>query len=217
MNDKKQWGESSSLVAKILKGENRYYQEVTITTVEGECPYGHKEGEIFKVTALNSDGLCGSLFKAIHAPIVTLHYGGSLLWEKDPDCFRGVCPEREKVRVEVRRLEQKKPVRLKTKPPFKNMTGKEFPALDKYRVMVEVLDIAHRCYWGHRVGDRFEVDPFNVGGACGFLYGQLYHFISTLLTGATPAWASQEHTVTAVCPDTYDQLSFRMVLEERKN
>jgi len=82
MNEKRQWDEKNEMVAKILKGENRYYQEVTITKVTGECPYGHKEGEQYRATALNSDGLCGSLYKAIHASLVTLHYGGSLLWEK---------------------------------------------------------------------------------------------------------------------------------------
>jgi len=215
MNEKKEWNETNNYAAKILKGENRYYQEVTITKVTGVCPYGHKEGEKYRVTALNSDGLCGSLFKAIHTSIVTLHYGGYLLWEKSPDTFKGLCPETGKVQVEVKRFEQKKPTRLKTRPSFKDMTGRGFPTLDKYRVMVEVLDIAKMCYWGHKVGDRFEVDPFNVGEACGFLYGQFYHFISTLLAGATPAWATQEHSVTAVCPDPYDQLSFRLSLEER--
>jgi uncharacterized repeat protein (TIGR04076 family) len=215
MEEKREWDEADNIVTKILKGENRYNQEITITRVEGECPYGHKGGDKFRVTALNCDGLCGSLFKAVHTSITTLHYGGSLLWEKDQDTFTGICPEMGRVQVECTRSEQKKPTLLKTKPPFKDMTGKGFPALDKYRVMVEVLDIAKRCYWGHRVGDRFEVDPFNVGGACGFLYGQLYHFIQTLLTGATPAWAAQEHSVTAVCPDTYDQLAFRLSLEER--
>lgn len=215
MEEKREWDEADNIVAKILKGENLYYQEVTITRIEGECPYGHKEGDKFRVTALNCDGLCGSLFKNIHASIVTLHYGGSLLWEKDPDTFTGFCPERGRVQVACKRFAQEKPVRLKTKPPFKDMTGKGFPTLDKYRVKAEVLDIAKRCYWGHKVGDAFEVDPFNVGGACGFLYGQFYHFIQTLLAGATPAWATQEHSVTAVCPDTYDQLAFRLFLEER--
>jgi uncharacterized repeat protein (TIGR04076 family) len=215
MKEKREWDEDDNIVAKILKGENRYSQEVTITRVEGACPYGHKEGDTFRVTALNCDGLCGSLFKNIHASIVTLHYGGSLLWEKDSDAFTGFCPEGGRVQVACTRFEQEKPVRLKTKPLFKDMTGKGFPALDKYRVKAEVLDIAKMCYWGHKVGDVFEVDPFNVGGACGFLYGQFYHFIQTLLAGATPAWATQEHSVTAVCPDTYDQLAFRLFLEER--
>jgi uncharacterized repeat protein (TIGR04076 family) len=215
MDEKKQWSEDEPIAEKILKGENRYAQEVTITRVSGRCPYGHREGETFKVTALNSDGLCGSLYKAIHTSLTTLHYGGSILWEPHPDVFTAVCPENGMVQVSVRRFEQSKPRRLKTRPPFKDMTGKGFPSLDRYRIMVEVLDIARRCYWSHRAGDRFEVDPFNVGGACGFLYSQLYPFIPTLLSGATPAWAGQEHSVTAVCPDTYDQLSFRLYREER--
>jgi uncharacterized repeat protein (TIGR04076 family) len=215
VDEKKQWSEDEPIVAKILNGENRYAQEVTITRVSGRCPYGHAKGETFTVTALNSDGLCGSLYKSMHASLSTLHYGGSILWEKNPDAFGAVCPEQSMVEVSVRRFEQIKPVRLKTRPPFKDMTGKGFPSLDRYRIMVEVLDIAKRCYWSHREGDRFEVDPFNVGGACGFLYSQLYPFIPTLLSGATPAWAGQEHSVTAVCPDTYDQLAFRLYREER--
>ena len=133
---------------------------------------------------------------------------GAVIWQL-------MFPEKGMVAVSVKRFEQIKPRRLKTRPPFKDMTGKGFPSLDRYRIMVEVLDIARRCYWSHRAGDRFEVDPFNVGGACGFLYSQLYPFIPTLLSGATPAWAGQEHSVTAVCPDTYDQLAFRLYREER--
>jgi uncharacterized repeat protein (TIGR04076 family) len=213
--EKKEWDEGNNIVAQILKGENRYYQEVTITKVDGECPYGHKRGEKFKLTALNSDGLCGSLYKAIHASVVALHYGGSVLWEKNPDTFTGSCPEMGHVAVKVKRFEQEKPVIVKRKTPYRDMIGKGFPALDKYKVFVEVLDIARKCYWGHRVGQKFEVDPFNVGGACGLLYSQLYPFIQTLLSGATPVWAGAEHSVTALCPDPYDQLSFRLYLEER--
>ena len=53
MNETKGWSDTDNIVAKILKGENRFYEEVTITKVTGECPYGHKEGEQFQVTALN--------------------------------------------------------------------------------------------------------------------------------------------------------------------
>jgi uncharacterized repeat protein (TIGR04076 family) len=215
IEEKKEWNESDNIVAKILKGENCYYQEVTITGITGDCPYGHREGEKYKVTALNSDGLCGSLYKTIHASITALHYGGSILWEKDKDAFTGICPEMGRVQVKVKRFEQEKPVIVKTRPPMKDMTGKAFPAIDNYRVFVEVLDIARKCYWGHGVGQKFEVDPFNVGVTCGLLYSQLYPFIQTLLSGATPAWAGAEHSITAVCPDPYDQLSFRLFLEKR--
>jgi uncharacterized repeat protein (TIGR04076 family) len=70
IEEKKEWDESDNIVAKILKGENRYYQEVTIAGITGDCPYGHREGEKYKVTALNSDGLCGSLYKTIHAAMM---------------------------------------------------------------------------------------------------------------------------------------------------
>jgi len=215
MNEQREWDESDNIVAKILKGENRYCQEVTIKRIGGDCPFGHREGEKYRVTALNSDGLCGSLYKALHPYIVTLHYGGSIVWEKSGDSFTGACPESGKVEVKVKRFEQEKPVIVKTRKPPKDMTGKGFPVIDKYKVIVEVLDIARKCYWGHRRGQKFEVDPFNVGVTCGFLYSQLYPFIQTLLSGATPSWAAEAHSVSAVCPDPYDQLSFRLYLEER--
>ena len=37
-------------VRKITEAENRYYQEITITNVQGECPYGHVAGDVFRVT-----------------------------------------------------------------------------------------------------------------------------------------------------------------------
>ena len=69
---------ANDFVANILKTVNRYYQEVTITKVSGDCPYGHQEGEKYRVTSVNHDGMCGALYHAIHAPIVTLHYGGGV-------------------------------------------------------------------------------------------------------------------------------------------
>jgi uncharacterized repeat protein (TIGR04076 family) len=215
MQDEQTSNELNEYAANVLKAENRYYQEVTITSVTGDCPYGHKVGEKFKVTAMNSDGICGSLLKAIFSPIITLHYGGSILWEKSPDVFKGSCPEMGKVQVEIRRVTQEEPTLLKIPFQSKDMIGKGFPSLDKYRVMVEVRDIAVNCYWGHKIGDKFEVDPFNVGGACCFLYTQLYPYIHVLLSGATPPWAMDEHTVVGECPDTYDRLCYRLFLEER--
>ena len=93
-------------VRKITEAENRYYQEITITNVQGGCPYGHVAGDVFRVTNCNNDGLCGALYKAIHSQIITMHYGGSLPWEETPDTFRGLCPEMGKVRVSVKRIER---------------------------------------------------------------------------------------------------------------
>ena len=73
---------SDEAIANIGKIINRYYQEVTITKVNGNCPYGHREGEKYRVTSMNHDGLCGSLYHTIHAPVTTLHYGLKF-WHKN--------------------------------------------------------------------------------------------------------------------------------------
>jgi len=215
MSEESQSNELEEAMAAILRAEDRYYQEVTITGIQGECPYGHQVGDQFKVTGMNSGNICGSLLQVLLGRIVTLHYGGSLLWEKDPNGFEGVCPEAGKVQVKVRRVEQEEPTLLKVPFIFKDMIGKGYPLLDKYKLMVEVQDIAVNCYWGHKVGDIFEVDPFNVGGACSLLYGQMYSYIHVLLTGASPPWAFDEHTVIGDCPDSYDRLKFKLQLQER--
>ncbi len=215
MSDDNQSNELEDALAAILQAENRYYQEVTITSVQGECPYGHKAGDQFKVTGMNSGNICGSLLQVILGRIVTLHYGGSLIWEKDPNGFEGSCPEAGKVQVRVCRKEQEEPTLLKVPFVFKDMVGKGYPLLDKYKMMVEVQDIAVNCYWGHKVGDIFEVDPFNVGGACCLLYGQMYPYIHVLLSGAHPPWSFDEHTVIGDCPDSYDRLNFKLYLQER--
>jgi uncharacterized repeat protein (TIGR04076 family) len=212
-NDTEQ--EMQDAAQQVLLVENTYYQEVTITGVNGACPYGHRVSDQFKVTAMNSDGICGSLLESIMFPITSLHYGGAILWERDPDTARGWCPEGGKVQVEIRRKRQKERTLLKTPCRFKNMTGKGYAALDKYKVFVEVRDIAINCYWGHKIGDVFEIDPFNVGGACCLLYTQLYPYMHVLLAGTSPPWAWDEHTIMGECPDTYDRLAYRLFVQER--
>jgi uncharacterized repeat protein (TIGR04076 family) len=207
--------ELSEAELSVLEAENRYYQEVTITGVSGECPYGHKEGDQFKITTMNSDGICGALLKSLFFPLTVLHYGGSILWEDNGQMSSGYCPEKGKVRVAIKRVSRQEKSLLKTTCQMKDMTGKGYPLIDKYRTFVEVRDIAVNCYWGHKIGDIFEVDPFNVGGACCFLYAQLYPYIHVLLSGTAPPWAWDEHTVMGECPDTYDRLAYRLFLKER--
>ncbi len=206
--------EFQDFVTRVNQTEHRYYQEVTIAKVLGPCPYGHKEGDTYRVTNCNSDGLCGALYAAIHPSIVTLHYGGSLPWEKDADAYRRVCPEMN-VEVSVRRFEKGDFNMFRTESPLKDMTGKGFPAIDKYRAFIEVLDVEHNCAWGHEKGHRFEVDPFNVGKACGFLYGGIYQFLNLYFAGVDLPWEMEERAMCSACPDTYNVVSFRLVMEER--
>jgi uncharacterized repeat protein (TIGR04076 family) len=207
---------TNDFVKKFIEAENRYYQKVTIVKVRGECPYGHKQGEIYRVTNCNNDGLCGSLYKAMHSSIITLHYGGGLPWESNPDTYLSLCPEAGKVQVEVKRMKKKDFTFLKTKTQTINMTGKGFPGLDKYRVFIEIIDVAKECAWGHKAGQMFEVDPFNVGGVCGYLYSKAYDFINLYFAGGNLPWEMEENTIYSICPDSYNQTSFRLFRKERQ-
>jgi uncharacterized repeat protein (TIGR04076 family) len=202
-------------VKRFRDFENRYYQQVTVTEVTGQCPYGHTEGEQYRISNCNNDGLCGALYTSLHHSIITLHYWGSLPWSKNPDTYFGVCPEM-KVKVEIRRREQEKKTLLKTKSQPRNMVGKGFPAIDKYRAFVEIMGVDKVCTWGHGAGQKLEIDPFNVGGVCGFLYSKVYPYLNILLAGVTLPWMSEDDpAMYQICPDSYNQTSYRLFLEER--
>ena len=192
----------------------RYLQEVTITNVNGTCPYGHYEGEKFTVNDMNHDGLCGSLYQTIHPHIATLCFGGGVPWEKDADFYTGICPEM-KVQVKGRRYEEERSTFFKTIKKPRDMTGKGFPGVDKYRVYLEVIDIAKICEWGFAQGQKFEVDPFNIGNVCGFMFWEIYHFINLLFSGGSLIWEADGNIIHGVCPDVYDQVTYRLIREER--
>jgi uncharacterized repeat protein (TIGR04076 family) len=218
MNEKKDLTEQTfedDIVQQFIESENRYRQEATITKVEGSCPFGHNEGEKFQVTNCNNDGLCGALYKSIHSQLVTMHYGGSIPWAKDPNGFEGLCPEMGKVQVSVKRFEKDNFKLFKTRWQPRDMTGKGFRGLDEYKLIIEVTDVANRCAWGNRAGKRYEVDPFNTGGACGYMYARYYDFITLYSAGGSVPWEFEKDTLMSVCPDSYNQVSYRLIREKR--
>ncbi len=205
-----------ALTKKVMDVENRYYQQVTITRLKGDCPYDHAEGDTFQVTNINHDCMCGGLYKAIHPSISTLHYGGSVPWEGSPDSFRGICPEM-KVEVKGQRIETGDlSTVFKTRTDMKTMTGKGFHAVDQYRAFVEVRDIQGFCGWGHKQGDLLEIDPFNAGQVCGMLYAKLYEYLNLYFSGAEFPWEEDNsHILHSSCPDPYNMVSFRLIMKNR--
>jgi len=199
----------------VLAGINSQYEDVIITKVNGNCPFGHTMGEKHTITSMNTDGLCGSLFANIVSSVFTTHYGGGLPWEKETGVFRGLCPEKGIVEVEVRRIKKRDANVLKTKNEPKQVTGIGFEAIDQYRLYLEILGIERHCTYGHVAGQRVEVDPFNTGNICGFLYWSAYRFINLLLKGGSLPWEAEPHIIHGVCPDPYNVTTFRLTRENR--
>ncbi len=202
-------------LAQIRRLAYRYSEDATITRVKGDCPYGHQEGDVFTLTNMNSDGMCGSLYHVIQPDLVTIHYGGGLLWHDDPYTFKGICKE-GKVEVEAKRNVLSKPTVVRTKPKFVDMTGKGFESVDKYRIYLETISVANTCTWGHKEDQKIEIDIFNIGKACGFLYASIYQYIHLLLSGGGGPWEADQNIFHGCCPDPFNQVTYRLIKEERK-
>jgi uncharacterized repeat protein (TIGR04076 family) len=200
--------------ANVQKKLQRCIQEITITKVTGNCPYGHQEGEKYRVTDTNHDGMCGALYQAIHPYITSLNFGGELPWESNAGFFKGICPEM-KVEIKSRRFEEERTSFLKTIKDSRDMIGKGFQGIDTYRVYLEVLDVANKCEWGHGAGQKHEVDPFNIGKVCGFMYWEIYQFINLLFSGGSLIWEADENIIHGCCPDVYNQVTYRLIREKR--
>ena len=83
-----------------------------ILSVQGNCETKHFPGQEFDLSGdvtLSTTGkpgtLCPALYYAIHPNLRTLRFGGSLLWEKDPNVAQVACPDPlNPVTVELRRI-----------------------------------------------------------------------------------------------------------------
>ncbi len=93
---------TKDVMIHVAKSVKKYYQEVTITKVNGVCPYGHKEGDKHRITSTVHNGLCGALWQSNHSSIASLHYGGSVCLDNELHHFKGLCPEMGRVAIEVR-------------------------------------------------------------------------------------------------------------------
>ncbi len=200
---------------EVLAGINTCYHEVTITKVNGQCPYGHREGDTHRVTSMNTDSLCGSLFHTLYPSVMSMQYHGNAPWEKEKGRCQALCPEMGKVQVDVKRVEKDDTKLFWTKSTTKDMTGKGYANLDKYRVFVEILGVENHCTRAQRPGKRFEIDHFNIGNLCGCLYWGVYHFMEILYSEGQVPWEGEEHIIHGICPDIFNQCSFRLIREKR--
>jgi len=67
----------------------------TVTSVKGNCSWGHKVGDKIELGSHNTGGLCGFLYHDIFPYIVMLQFGGSFPAEwGDPDTVTLDCMDK---------------------------------------------------------------------------------------------------------------------------
>ena len=65
-----------------------------VVSVKGTCNAGHCVGDAIRVSARNTNGMCGYLYYAAFPYIVMLQFGGSFPWESVPK-VELECPDKD--------------------------------------------------------------------------------------------------------------------------
>jgi uncharacterized repeat protein (TIGR04076 family) len=62
---------------------------------KGSCDAQHKIGDEFVIGEQTPSGLCSHAFHSLFPCAEVLRFGGSLLWEQDPNKTTVACPDPE--------------------------------------------------------------------------------------------------------------------------
>lgn len=82
------------------------------------------------------------------------------------------------------------------------------------KIIATVKSVKGNCSWGHEIGDMFTVDCHDTAGLCGFLYHDIFPYITMLqFSGGFPKEWGDPNVVTIECMDKTN----RVTLELRRN
>lgn len=78
----------------------------TITSVKGECSWGHKVGDKFELSGHHTAGLCGFFYHDIFPYLIMLQFGGGYPKEwGDPDVVELQCTDlTNAVKIKLHRI-----------------------------------------------------------------------------------------------------------------
>lgn len=87
-----------------------YKITLTITSIGGICNAGCKVGDVYEISSIKTDNLCGFFYHSLFPTLCTFDYGGNIWFLPDKDKMEVRCPDFfNDVRgiLERRRIEQK--------------------------------------------------------------------------------------------------------------
>ncbi len=79
-----------------------------------------------------------------------------------------------------------------------------------YKVIGTVKSIKGECHAGHKVGDKIELSAHGCSGLCGFLYHDIFPYITVLQLGGNfpDDWGGD--VLTFGCMDKYNELTMEL-------
>lgn len=80
----------------------------TVKSVNGNCSWGHEEGDSFEISCHNTAGLCGFFYHDIYPQLMMLQFGGGFpaSWG-NPDAVNVECMDKYNlVKMELKRVKE---------------------------------------------------------------------------------------------------------------
>jgi uncharacterized repeat protein (TIGR04076 family) len=80
------------------------------------------------------------------------------------------------------------------------------------KFIATVTGLKGSCHANHKLGQKFELNCYDSGGLCGFLYHDIFPYLSVMKFGGKYPWWDKD-TIEVECPDRYNIVSLKV---ERK-
>lgn len=84
-----------------------YKVQVTIKSIEGECPQEFKVGQSWLIDGKTPAGMCMGAYNSISPAVRVFRFGGEHPWDEDKDVTYISCPDpKNRVIYELKRLRE---------------------------------------------------------------------------------------------------------------
>ena len=85
-----------------------------------------------------------------------------------------------------------------------------------HKIIATVKSVKGDCSWGHEAGDTFSIDCHDTAGLCGFLYHDIYPYLTMLQFGGNfpEAWGDPD-VVSVECLDKGNLVTLELRREKK--
>ena len=172
--------------------------KLTVNKVMGHCYHGYKQGDelILEDFTHPPQHFCLGLAHALFPCIYGLSFGAKFPFMENQRSILITCPDGGKLEFKAEILDKQGKVQNVPKDP--NHKGP-----NPKKMLVEVVKSKGKCFYGYKIGDRFEAKGLKViPEMCGAAYHTMFPALFALNFGAKFHFMDSPNSIdTVTCPD----------------
>jgi uncharacterized repeat protein (TIGR04076 family) len=172
--------------------------KLTVTKVTGKCYHGYDIGDelVLEDFTHPPEHFCLGLAHAVFPCIYSLSFAGHFPFMDNQRSIKVTCPDGGKLEFKAEVLDPLGNVSEMPKDP-------DYEGPKPRKMVAEVVKSDGTCFYGYKVGDRFEFEGLKtLPGMCGAAYHLLFPALFALNFGSMFFFMEDPDTLdTVTCPD----------------